>query len=65
MKGWGDMRKPALEDILTIAGVILIAYGAWLVYAPAGFMVLGVQLICLSFLMLASRARSPAKAPES
>lgn len=33
------------RDIAGLAGVGLIAYGAWLVYPPAGYIVGGVLLI--------------------
>lgn len=38
-----------------VAGVGLVAYGSWLVYAPAGFIVAGVLLIAGAF--LSGRAR--------
>lgn len=37
-------------DLAGFAGAGLVAYGAWLVYAPAGFLVGGVLLIALSIL---------------
>lgn len=33
------------RDIAGIAGVASISYGAWLTYAPAGFLVGGVLLL--------------------
>jgi hypothetical protein len=35
----------ALTHIAEIAGAGLVAYGAWLTYAPAGFLVGGALLI--------------------
>jgi hypothetical protein len=37
-------------DGMGFAGAGAIAYGAWLVYVPAGFLVGGVLLMALSFL---------------
>jgi hypothetical protein len=34
-----------MEAALMIAGAVLIAYGTWLIYAPAGFITGGVLLI--------------------
>jgi hypothetical protein len=34
-----------LRDALGLTGVGLIAYGAWLVYRPAGAIVLGAMLV--------------------
>lgn len=35
----------ALPDALMVAGAGVVSYGAWLVYAPAGFIVGGVLLM--------------------
>jgi hypothetical protein len=32
----------ALPDALIVAGAAAVAYGAWLIYAPAGFIVGGI-----------------------
>lgn len=34
-----------IRDLVGLVGIALIAYGAWLMYAPAGFMVAGVLLV--------------------
>lgn len=39
-----------LVDGMGFAGAGAIAYGAWLIYVPAGFLVGGVLLMALSFL---------------
>jgi len=39
------------RDGAGIVGVLLIAYGAWRIYAPAGFITLGVLLVATSFLL--------------
>ncbi len=41
-------------DVAGLAGAALISYGAWLVYAPAGYIVGGALLLAGS--LLASRA---------
>lgn len=41
-----------LRDLAGLGGVGLVAYGAWLIYPPAGFMVGGTLLI-LGALLLA------------
>jgi hypothetical protein len=44
-------RGPHLAvDGMGFAGAGAISYGAWLIYAPAGFLVGGVLLMALSFL---------------
>jgi uncharacterized RDD family membrane protein YckC len=40
-----------IADGLGFAGACAIAYGAWLIYAPAGFLVGGVLLMALSMLI--------------
>lgn len=56
---WSGLRKAAgkvpsgLCDMAGFVGAALISYGAWLVYAPAGFIVGGSLLI--AFAMLAGR----------
>ena len=46
-----------LRDLAGLSGVGLVAYGAWLVYPPAGFIVGGTLLI-LGALLLALGHRS-------
>ncbi|MGJ5149857.1 hypothetical protein [Bradyrhizobium sp. HKCCYLR1023] len=44
-------RVPHLaNDICGFAGAGAIAYGAWLIYVPAGFLVGGALLLALSIL---------------
>lgn len=56
---WSALRNGArkvpsgLCDLAGFGGAALISYGAWLVYAPAGFIVGGSLLI--AFAMLAGR----------
>ena len=45
----GDVRG-YLSDVLGIAGACLVSYGAWTIYAPAGFNVAGLLLIALAVL---------------
>ena len=46
-----------LRDLAGLSGVGLVAYGAWLIYPPAGFIVGGCLLI-LGALLLALGSRS-------
>ncbi|WP_200890048.1 hypothetical protein [Bradyrhizobium japonicum] len=39
-----------MNDIAGFAGAGLIAYGAWLIFVPAGFLVGGTLLMLLSVL---------------
>lgn len=43
-----------IRDIAGYAGAASLSYGAWLVYKPAGFIVVGLLLLAGS--LLASRA---------
>lgn len=43
----GDARG-YISDALGIVGAGLVSYGAWSIYAPAGFIVAGVLLIALA-----------------
>jgi len=45
------------RDLAGLAGAGLVAYGAWLIYVPAGFIVGGVLLILAA--VLAARAQRP------
>ena len=40
-----------IADALGFAGASAIAYGAWLIYVPAGFLIGGVLLMALSILI--------------
>lgn len=48
--------RSSIPDVLMLAGAGGLAYGAWLIYAPAGFIVAG--LLLLSGGVLTARARS-------
>lgn len=43
------------RDLVGLAGAGLVAYGAWLIYVPAGFIIGGVLLILAA--VLAARAQ--------
>lgn len=47
--------KDLVVDAVGVVGAGLIAYGAWLIYQPAGFMVAGVLLLSGAWLF-ASRS---------
>ena len=43
----GGAHLIELRDVLVFSGVGLAAYGAWLIYEPASFLVAGVALFVL------------------
>lgn len=43
------------RNILGVAAVALISYGAWLIHEPSGFIIAG--LLVLAGVMLASKAK--------
>lgn len=40
-----SVARSLINDAALVAGVGLLTYGAWLVYHPAGFIVLGLTLL--------------------
>jgi membrane-bound ClpP family serine protease len=62
----GAAFATALPDLLLdsagVAGAALIAYGAWLIYAPAGFISAGVLL--LVGVLFSARGRTGASNPS-
>lgn len=50
--------------LVGLAGAGLLSYGAWLAYAPAGFIVGGVLSLMWSFLMARAGQSQPASADE-
>lgn len=42
------------DDVLLLAGVFFIAYGVFAIYVPAGYIVMGISLLGLAY-MLAQR----------
>lgn len=53
------MKRDMIPDFIAFIGIVLVSYGAWLVYPPAGFIVGGVLLLLAAFVMAA-----PMIAPE-
>lgn len=45
---------PVVRDLLALAGSALVAYGAWLIYEPAGFIASGVLLLTATMLSAGS-----------
>ena len=43
----------AVPDLLMVTGAVGISYGAWLIYAPSGFIVSGV--LSITFGVMAAR----------
>lgn len=59
------MPIAVIRDLLGIAGAALMAYGAWLIFPPAGFIVGGLVLFALAVLSAFAAARQPPPAkPE-
>jgi hypothetical protein len=54
----------ALPTLVGLAGTGLVAYGAWLAYAPAGFIAAGVLLLAGVLLDARARAAPDAAAGE-
>jgi hypothetical protein len=46
----GRRAPHAINDALGFAGAGAVAYGAWLIYAPAGYLVGGMLAMALSVL---------------
>jgi len=46
-----------IDDLMALAGVVALCYGAWLIYEPAGVLVLGLGLVAGS--LVAGSASKP------
>lgn len=46
---------PLVRDCIGITGAALLAYGAWLIYRPTGFIIAGL-LLMMAAIILARRA---------
>lgn len=55
------MLKDIISGVLGFAGVGLIAFGAYLIFPAAGFIVIGLSLTLFSFLMSRATAYSRAR----
>lgn len=53
-------KREALIDTAGCSGAGLVAYGAWLIYPPAGFIVGGVLLLVAAWML----SGAPKKQPE-
>ncbi|EEV5782415.1 hypothetical protein P6O07_004403 [Escherichia coli] len=40
-----------LTPLVGVLGALLLAYGAWLIYPPSGFVVAGALCLCWSWLV--------------
>jgi len=49
-----------VRDLIGLAGLALIAYGAWLIYEPAGFIVGGLLLVVGVMLRALAQTNTPA-----
>ena len=50
VRSLGSRLGALLEDLTLIGGATLIAYGAWGIYRPAGFITAGILMIFGSIL---------------
>ena len=41
--------RSTITTLMDVAGLLLVAWGAWLVYRPAGYIVAGVLLLAASW----------------
>lgn len=55
------MREDGLRDATGVVGGSLIAFGAWRIYAPAGYIVAGILLLTLAIVLgiVAVRSEPP------
>ena len=51
MKNLLPSLEVVVRDLAGVVGAALIAYGAWLIYAPAGFITGGILLVVASVLL--------------
>ena len=49
-----DVLPGIARDLVGLVGVVLVVYGAWLIYPPAGYITAGLLLLAGS--LLAARA---------
>ena len=54
MRKIADFIMMVIRDLIGLAGFALISYGAWLTYKPAGFIVAGVLLSGIAYLIARS-----------
>lgn len=45
-----------LDDLLLLGGIASVFYGVFQIYEPAGYIVLGLSLFCLAYLVAHKRA---------
>jgi len=45
----GNILLKTTDDILLVIGIILLAIGAFKIYAPAGYITLGICFIAFAF----------------
>ena len=50
LKGLSAIPK-LVPDILAVSGAIVISYGTYLIYEPAGFIVIGIMFIASAVIL--------------
>ncbi|EPK7688230.1 hypothetical protein OI978_24170 [Serratia nevei] len=48
-----------LSVLVGVAGAVLLTYGVWLIYPPAGFMIAGLLCLLWSWLVSSMLGRNP------
>lgn len=48
--------KGYVSDVLIVVGIASVSGGAWMVYEPAGFIVGGLLVVALGFLLVPLRS---------
>lgn len=41
---------PAVRDVAGLSGAAMIAYGAWMIYEPAGFIIGGLMMVAAAII---------------
>lgn len=49
-----------LSVLVGVAGAVLLTYGVWLIFPPAGFMIAGLLCLLWSWLVSSMLGRNPA-----
>ena len=55
----GVMAAGAVLDLTVVASVASVAYGSWMVFPAAGFIVGGLLALCLSLGLAAGASKNP------
>lgn len=56
VRAFGRALPALLRDLAGLAGIGLVAYGAWMIHPPAGFITGGIMLVVGAYLLGAKAA---------